>query len=116
MNRIPHKLLGFILWVMLGALIIGGAFQIIGCVEMNRDLTGGVKVPKSEQACNSFFVENTGRLLFSDDYEQHGQVTGQRVFVLDGFWSLQGRKYVYYDSPFTLDERLWGKVTVKRRC
>lgn len=75
----------------------------------------GLEMPDIEEATHSFYIENSGGLIFASDYEQHGQVVGKRIFVLKGFWELQGQKFVYKNIDIVLDEAVFGEITVKRR-
>lgn len=94
------------------------AFVIGPCIYFNliqKPDTGVPDMPSKEDAAYSFSIENTGGLIFSNKYEQQGQVEGSRVFILHGFWEMSGKNFKYVDGDIMLDEAIFGKITVSRR-
>ena len=77
--------------------------------------TGMPDMPNEKQATYSFYIENTGGLILSSDYEQHGQVKGSRLFILHGYWEMRGNKFKHLQSDLPLDENVFGPIIVKRR-
>jgi len=45
----------------------------------------------------------------------HGEEVGNRVFVLHSFWEVSGGDFKYRSTPLVLDEKVFGKITIKRR-
>jgi len=72
-------------------------------------------MPEVEEASHSVYIENTGNLLLTDDYEVIGEETGSRVFILHGFWELTGQSFEYKSGDIALDESIFGEITIKRR-
>ena len=74
-----------------------------------------LEVPCLDDASHSFYINNTGGLVYSTDFEQHGDIVGARIFILHGFWELRGGKFQKVDGDISLDERIFGEITVKKR-
>ena len=77
--------------------------------------TGQLEMPSEEDAAYSMYIKNTGGLLFTNDYEQHGQVVGSRIFVLHGFWEMRGKDFKFVDGDIVLDENIFGEIVVEKR-
>lgn len=103
-----------IIIVMISALAWVGT-----CVYSNFISKGGaggsLKLPDAEKATYSVYIENTGNLLLTDDYEMHGSEVGNRVFILHGFWELRGQEFEFITGEVVLDEAIFGEITVRRR-
>lgn len=99
---------------LIGILFLVGT-QVYSCVAGVNKVDNGPKLPSEENAKYTVFIENTGRLLLTSDYDQHGSIKGQRVFVLNGFWVLEGNRYIYKPETFVLDEGIFGLITIKHR-
>ena len=113
-------MIGNIIKVILIIVIVGVVAFVVGpCVYYNFiEQPGGLStndMPDMEDATHSFRIENTGGLILSSDYEQHGEGVGARIFILHGFWEMRGNKFKYVASDVVLDEKVFGKITVKRR-
>jgi len=74
-----------------------------------------VSMPGQEEATYSVYIENTGNLILTNDYEMHGTEVGSRVFILKGFWELSGQGFKYKDTEIILNEAIFGEITLKRR-
>lgn len=88
------------------------------CVYRNfiaKSETGRPDMPCKEDATHSFYIENTGGLILASDYEQHGVMTGSRIFILHGFWEMRGSKFKFVEGDVILDENIFGEITVKKR-
>lgn len=88
------------------------------CVYSNfiaKPDTGQLHVPDKDKAAYSVIIQNTRNLLLTNDYEQQGQDVGSRVFILHGFWELQGKEYNYKDTDVLLDEYIFGEIIIRRR-
>ncbi len=72
-------------------------------------------MPEQAEATHSFYINNTGGLILSSDYDQHGQGVGERLFLLHGYWELRGKDFKFVDGDIILDENIFGEITVKRR-
>jgi len=104
---------GIVLVVMLAALLWVGT-----CVYSNfiaKPDTGQLDMPCKEDAAYSVYIENTGNLLLTSDYEQHGDLAGSRIFILHGFWEMRGQKFKFLSGDIILDESIFGEITVKKR-
>lgn len=78
--------------------------------------TGRPDMPDEKEATHSLYIENTGGLILTSDYEQHGEVVGSRIFVLHGFWDIRGDKFQFVEGDIILNEAIFGEITVKRRA
>lgn len=99
---------------LIGILFIVGV-QVYSCVAGDNKIDNGPKLPEIESAKYTVYIENTGRLLITNDYDQFGTDKGSRVYVLNNYWELQGNKYVFKSGILTLDEGIFGTVTIKPR-
>ena len=72
-------------------------------------------MPDIKEASHEFYIENTGGLVFTSDYEQHGQGIGSRMYILHGYWKMRGNKFVFLEGDIILSEKTFGEITVKRR-
>jgi len=77
--------------------------------------TGGLDMPKPNEAVYSVLIYNTDRLLFTNDYETFGSEVGKRKYILHGFWEIHGQEFIYQGSDMVLDESIFGVITIKRR-
>ena len=116
MFKIPKFIISLGLIVLVCVVLFFGAVQIKACVNSNTEMTGGIKTPNESRASHSFFIVNTGRVLLASDFDQLVNINGQPVYILHGFWSVDGDRYVYTetDSP-PLDTGDFGKIIVKKR-
>lgn len=115
MFKIIKGIIGFVLIVVLIVVIGWVGLNVYSCVT---DRTGGTdqpKLPEIAEASHSVYIENTGTLLLTDDYEVLGEEVGSRIFILHGFWELSGQSFKYKAGEIVLDEAIFGKITVKRR-
>jgi len=78
--------------------------------------TGQPDMPEIEQATHSFYIENTGGLILSSDYEVHGSEVGSRLFILRGFWEMRGKDFKFVEGDVILNESIFGEITMKRRA
>ncbi len=102
-----------ILLGLIGVIAYGGL-----CVYSNfidKPYTGVPDMPKSDEAAYTVTVENTGKLVMTNDYEILGSEVGKRVFVLHGFWEFMGQDFKYKPGDIILDEAIFGEITLKRR-
>ena len=103
--------------IILGALLLLIAYVglvIYSCATDQGD-TSQPEMPKSDEAAYSVYIENTGNLILTDDYEVHGSEVGSRVFILHGFWELTGQDFKYKEGGIILQEAVFGEITVRRR-
>lgn len=87
--------------------------SIYSCYD--RQAISGTDIPDRSKAAYSVYIENTGNVIYTDDYEVHGSGIGNRVFTLAGFWEINKDKYIYKDARIILDEVIFGEITIKRR-
>ena len=116
MFKIPKALVSIIMIALVCVVLFFVAVQVKACVQSNDELTGGIKTPNATRATHSFFIVNTGRSLLASDYDQYIDLQGDKVYILHGFWTVDGDRYVFTetDSP-PLDEGDFGKIVVKKR-
>lgn len=103
--------------IILGAMILFIAWAGL-CVYSNfiaEPDTGMPKMPKVEEAQYGVHIENTGNLLLTNDYEVHGEEVGNRVFIIHSFWEVSGKDFKYRPGDIILEERIFGKITIRRR-
>lgn len=104
-------------WIILLVLLAGIAY--VGLVVWTCNVGPGnpnePDIPQVDEAGYSVYIENTGNLIMTNDYELIGSEVGKRVFILHGFWEMRGQEFVYKDSKLVLDEGIFGEITVKRR-
>lgn len=77
--------------------------------------TGLPKMPEVKDVAYGLHIENTGNLILTNDYEVHGEEIGNRVFIVHGYWEVQGNSYKFTPGDIILSERVFGKITVRRR-
>ena len=108
-----------IIKILIVVVIVAVLALVLGpCVYYNfiaGDESGMPNMPKVDKASHSVYIENTGNLILTDDYEVHGTEVGKRIYVLHGFWEFSGSKFKYKDGDIILDEQIFGEITVKRR-
>ena len=102
-----------ILVVLLGVIAYVGLI-VWSCAAGQNNL-GQSDIPKIDEAAYTVYIENTGNLLMTNDYELIGSKAGSRVFILHGFWEMRGQEFVYKDGELVLDEGIFGAITVRKR-
>lgn len=112
--KLIKGILGIVLVIVLVVVIGWVGLNIWSCV-MDKPTTGQAEMPEVKEASHSVYIENTGNLLLTSDYEVLGGEAGRRVFILHGFWEMRGQEFVYKDSELILDEGIFGIITIKRR-
>jgi len=108
--------------VIIGGVLVLVLIVVIGWVGLNvwscvmdKPTTGQPDMPEVKEASHSVYIENTGNLLLTNDYEVMGDEAGSRVFILHGFWELTGQDFKYKSGDIVLDENIFGEITIKRR-
>jgi len=114
MGKIIKFTLGIEFLLVLGVVAVYAGITVWSCIG-GQDNPSQPDIPKVDEAAYSVYIENTGNLLFTDDYELVGNKVGKRVFILHGFWEMRGQDFIYKDSELVLDEGIFGEITVKRR-
>ena len=104
-------------WIILLAILAGLAYVVLIIWTCNVGPTNPDQpdIPKVEEAAFTIYIENTGNLIMTDDYELIGSEVGSRIFILHGFWEMRGQEFVYKDTELVLDEGIFGEIIVKRR-
>ncbi len=69
--------------------------------------------PKLESAHYSVTIETNGKVLFTDNFEKYGTI--QSTYVLHGYFEQSGREFKFRNHDIILDEKVFGKITVKER-
>ena len=106
--------IGFLLVIVAGTVYVGMAIYANFFQKPSNSIEE-LKLPDKADAAYSVAIKNTGGLMLTSTYEQFGQEAGSRTFVLHGVWERTGQDFVYHKADFTLDEKIWGIITVKRR-
>lgn len=107
------KIIGVIIVI---AIVIGGGYIVLVVLQCQGTLNSNQPdIPKADEAAYSVYIENTGNLIMTDDYEVIGNEAGKRVFILHGFWEMRGQDFAHNDGELILDEGIFGEITVKRR-
>lgn len=93
-------------------MVLIGIVYVGACVYGNyfAATTNPYKIPDVEKARYSITVKNTGNLLYSNDVEENGSFV-----IIQGFWELQGQKFVYKDTQIILNSEIFGPIAVKER-
>lgn len=105
-------------WIILIVILAVLALVVGPCVYYNfiaKPDTGMLDMPDQKEATHSFYIVNSGGLILASDYEQQGQTEGSRVFILHGFWEVRGNKFKFVEGDIILNEKIFGKIEVKRR-
>jgi hypothetical protein len=111
MNR---KTLGkIILGLIITAAVVFGGLTVWGNFFANK--TGEVKMPTQKEAAYALTVKNTTTVLFADKVEVMGEAVGNRTYILNGYWELQGSKFVWKSGQLVMAEKVWGEITMKKR-
>ena len=110
------KVFGIIMLVVLALVLVFvvGPCVYYGFIDKPGE-SGTVDLPDNKKATHTFYIENTGGLILASNYEQHGDAAGKRLFVLHGFWEMRGKGFKYMAGDLTLDENVFGKITVSQR-
>lgn len=95
--------------------VIGYVGATVWSCAIGGNNPGQPDIPKADEAAYTVYIENTGNLIMTNDYESIGSEVGKRVFILHGFWELVGQDFKYKNSELVLDEGIFGEITVKRR-
>jgi len=90
------------------------AVTVYSCIT-HEPSTGLPDMPDAKDAQYGVHIENTGNLLLTNDYEIHGTEPGSRVIVLHTFWEVSGNKFKYRQTILVLEEKIFGKITIRRR-
>lgn len=92
--------------------IIGMLIFVVGtCAWQNcRKPDTGPEPPSIEKAKYSVTIKATGRTVYTNDLVNTG-----KVYTMEGYWETVKDKYVYRNIILTLDERVFGKIEVKKR-
>ena len=105
-------------WIVLIALVLVIGYIGLSCWSSSscaKPTGDQSNMPDIEDATHEFYIKNTGGLVLSSDYEQHGDTAGSRLFILHGFWEMRGNKFKYVTGDIILNEGVFGEITVKRR-
>ena len=101
-------------YIKRGALILFGlaiAVYAGACVYANFIAGDGKpEIPSAEKAQYAVQIKSTGQILLAQKVSDKGQLV-----TLTGYYEYNGKKFIFRKGTVTLDERLWGPVTVTRR-
>ena len=111
MSRRTLAKIGF--GIIIAAVVVFAGITIWGNFFANK--TGEVKMPTQKEAAYALTVKNTTTVLFADKVEVMGEAVGSRTYILNGYWELQGSKFVWKSSQLVMSEKVWGEVTMKKR-
>lgn len=76
---------------------------------------GEIKTPDVKDATYALTVKNTGTVIMATKVEVVGEAVGSRTYILNGYWELQGSKFVQKSGQLVMAEKVWGEITMKRR-
>ena len=113
-SRLITTMIKLIILVVMVLAIAGVAVCAYSNFFAEED-TGMPKMPEAEEAAYGVHIENTGNLILTNDYEVHGDEVGHRVFILNHYWEVSGNDFKYRQHVLILDEKVFGKITVRRR-
>ncbi len=102
-----------ILLVMLAGLAYAG-LCVYSCATHQQG-AGMPDIPEVAEAAYTLTIENTGKLIMTNDVEVMGSVVGSRVFILHGRWEFMGQDFKYKSEDVVLDEAIFGEITLRRR-
>lgn len=103
-------------WIILLAILAVIGYGVLVVLDCQGKLNPNQPdIPKVDEAAFSVYIENTGNLIMTDDYEVHGAEVGSRIFILRGFWEMRGQDFKYNKGELVLDEGIFGEITLKRR-
>ena len=92
-------------------LVVGVAY-LGACIYANfiQREPGEYRVPSVTKAQYEITIHNTGKVLYADSYEYVGS-----EFILQGYWELIKSNFIFRDRQITLDESIFGEITVRSR-
>lgn len=74
-----------------------------------------IKYPDINSAKYEFTIMNTGNVLYTDKYEQYGEMPGKRFFLLHGYYEYMGKEFTERKHDLPLDENILGEIKIVRR-
>jgi hypothetical protein len=106
---------GIILIVVLLAIVGVAGYVALSFISSCMGPSNMPDIPEADEAAYSVTIENTGKLIMTDDYEVMGSEVGSRVFILHGYWEFMGQDFKYKEGDIIMDEAVFGKITLRRR-
>jgi hypothetical protein len=103
--------------ILKNIVIVGGivcavlVFGISIYANVQEGNNGKLKSPSIEDARYEFLFTNTGRLIYTDEY----QIEGDGVYLLKTFYNERSGKYRKQQIELTLDEKYFGEIIVTDR-
>ena len=110
MNRKTLARIGF--GIIIAVVVVFAGITIWGNLA---PAPGEIKMPDSKEAQYSLTVKNTGTVVLSNAVEVMGEKVGARTYILQGYWELQGSKFVWKSGQLVMSEKVFGEVTMKKR-
>ncbi len=108
-----------ILLIIAALVVLAVVALVLGpCVYYNFiDELGNntLDMPEVDKASHEVYIENTGGLFLTSDYEVKGTKAGSRIITLHGYWEMRGDKFKYIDMVVPLDEGIFGRITITKR-
>jgi len=108
------KVIKVIILVVIVVVIGWIGLSVYSC--FNRQSVERIDMPDQEEAAYSVYIENTGNLILTSEYEVHGSGPGSRIFILHSYWELRGQKFKFMESDIVLSEAIFGEITIERRA
>lgn len=105
------------IWRILGIIILLGVLLVLGtCAWQNclKSDTGPVP-PSVELAGWKVTIKSTRVVLFTNDIKTTGSEIGKRVHILNGYWEVTKKKFIYHRVKLPLDESIFGPIEVDKR-
>lgn len=97
--------------LIVGAIIVG-VFYLGTCVYANflQSQLGEYNLPSESKARYEVIIRNTSKAIYTNEYDIDGT-----KFTLHGYWELIDDKYHFRDMQITLDQNIFGTITIRRR-
>jgi hypothetical protein len=100
--------------VIIGGIVIAVLFLSISIYANATEdkLTGGVpKPPAIDKAAWEVKIANTGNVIYTNSWEQ----PDAGIYLLHGYYELNGGKYKRHKNDLALDEYFFGDIIIKKR-
>lgn len=89
-----------------------GALSIYANMTEGRPVDNSLpKPPAIDKAQWEVTIKNTGNILYTNSYLH----PSDNLYILNGYWEIDGKKYKQHKNDLTLDETYFGDILVKKR-
>jgi hypothetical protein len=99
--------------VIIGGISIAAIYLLVSVIaNATEDRPGsGPKPPSIEKAGWALDIKTTGQTLYTNKYEQ----SSDDIYILHGFYAIDGKKYKRFKTDLTIDERYFGEISIHKR-